>query len=106
MAEIDKSDQTAASSWAFGILFMLMGAGFPDETTTIVLITLGVVLIPPVQKRIQEKTGFALTAKHRRNAIIGGFLVTLLAISFLPQQQSAREQAGFWERFLADYHGQ
>ena len=66
-------------AWVFGVFF-LMGGLFGEFTGIAALsfVAMGLVLLPPVEKLVHEKTEFVLTRKIKVGVIIGGFLLAMM----------------------------
>ena len=90
--------------WIFGVLFVLLGLNSPYLIAQLIMLAMGLALLPPSAGWFERRTGIELGRARRTMIIVGGFLLIIIAGLFVPDEpESARDRAGFWGRFYADY---
>lgn len=87
------------------MLFVLAGLNSPYLLIQLVWVGMGLSLVPPSAAWFEGKTGITLGRGRRTLIILGGLVLTMLIGLMTPEEpRSARDRAGFWGRFYADYY--
>ncbi len=92
--------------WFFGVMFVLLGLNSPYFLVLLTWVGMGLALVPPSAALFERKTGIVLGPGRRTLIIIGGFMFTMFlgVVMGANEPESARDRAGFWGRFYADYY--
>ena len=82
------------SSWIFGTLFALIGiiAFFSEPIPGIVMLIMATVLLPPLNKLIDEKLRIHLSGKVKIIVIIIGFIILVSTVDTTKQQNNQPQE--------------